>query len=130
MNAQRKIVQASDLHFEQKNWTNELKFWKDELLTFQHRLEEVASSWTNPKIKGKVEHFQNQFIIHHEIISKLLESIAEHEYRLAYIAKKENNSVDEWRIAEHPRHRMELDTERVIFHELKKDFFLFLTKTM
>jgi len=37
-------------------------FWRDEIETFKHRLEEVVVRWTDNTFMAKAEHFQNQFI--------------------------------------------------------------------
>jgi len=35
-------IYISDLHFEHKLWLCELPFYKDELMTYKHRLEEIS----------------------------------------------------------------------------------------
>ena len=49
---------------EHEEWKNSLAFYKDELMVFRNRLNEVAASNNTNPILEKIEHFQNQFDIH------------------------------------------------------------------
>ncbi|MFT4568448.1 MAG: hypothetical protein ACI9FN_003417 [Saprospiraceae bacterium] len=76
----KKAIYIDDLHFEHKLWKSQLEFQRDELKVFTHRLEEVVVRWTDKDVLSKVEHFQNVFIRHNEVIDTLIHDINEHEH--------------------------------------------------
>ncbi|HFA47669.1 MAG TPA: hypothetical protein ENJ95_01480 [Bacteroidetes bacterium] len=130
MKSNKKAIHISDLHFEHKNWKSEILFWKDELQTFQHRLEEVVQRWTDTDILAQAEHFQNQFIRHNEVLDKMLHDVREHEQQLAKFAEEHPVAIDHRHFGDHAGHRENMDIQRKIYNELKKEFFAFLAKTM
>lgn len=125
-----KVIYNSDLHFEHERWRSELRFWKDELRSFRNRLEELVLRWTDKNILIKLEHYQNEFILHEGRIDEFLEGIEIHESRIAGQSKAEENSMDLVLVDKHMEFRNEMQTQREIFHGLKKEFFNFLTKYM
>lgn len=74
-----KVIYNSDLHFEHKHWRSELAFWEDELKSFKNRLEELVSRLTNRGALAQLEHYQNAFIRHREVIDMLQHDINVHE---------------------------------------------------
>ncbi len=117
--------EVSDFHFEHKQWMRELNFWRDELKTFQHRLEELVQRATDRDAMAKVERFQNQFIRHNEVIDTFLHEINVHENELAQLAKDKAQLTDRL-VGSHVRHRDSIETQRKMYAELKKEFFAFL----
>ncbi|MCB0786643.1 MAG: hypothetical protein KDC02_20845, partial [Flavobacteriales bacterium] len=61
----------NDLHFEHQVWLNNLRFYKDEIAIFEHRLEDVVTRNTDREFLAQVEHFQNQYIREKEVIDEL-----------------------------------------------------------
>ena len=51
---------------ENKEWTSNLSFYKDEIKIMENRLVEITSKNTSKEILAQVEHFQNQLIIQKE----------------------------------------------------------------
>lgn len=130
MKFKEKAIYLSDLHFEHRQWTKELQFWQDEIATFQHRLEEVVVRWTDTDVLAQAEQFQNQFIRHREVIDELLHDISTHEQELSTFAEEHVIAIDHQHFGDHTKHRERMDTQRKIYHELKQNFFAFLTRAM
>ncbi|NJB70409.1 hypothetical protein GGR42_000871 [Saonia flava] len=124
------VVYNSDLHFEHKQWEKELLFWEDELLSFQNRLNELVNRWTDSKVLGELDQYQNQFHIHNNIIDELKEEIEAHESNIAKHYKANEIVIDREHYANHVRFREKMETQRHIYNELKKKFFQFLSKYM
>ncbi len=124
------MVYLSDLHFEHNQWINELKFWEQEIQSFTKRLEEVVVRYTSNDIRAKIEHFQNQFVLHKEVISVLKKDVKKHEQLIAGYAENNPVAIDHVRFDDHTTLRDKIDTQRKIYSELKTEYFEFLTKTM
>ncbi|MEO2051438.1 MAG: hypothetical protein ABGX00_06705 [Allomuricauda sp.] len=122
------VIYDSDLHFEHKQWQNELEFWEDELKLFNHRLEELVTFHDDKDVLEKLEHYQNEFILHREIIENLLETIEEHEANIAGHSKMGMVSLDVPFVKKHLEIRTNMEDERWIYADLKKEFYQFLTK--
>ena len=123
-------VYLSDLHFEHKQWTNELKFWEEEISLFNKRLGEVVVRYTSNEIRAKIEHFQNQFILHDEVIDFLKKDIKKHEKMIAQQAEDHPVAIDRVHFNDHIELRDRMDTQRKIYSDLKSNYFSFLSKTM
>lgn len=123
-------IYLSDLHFEHISWNSELAFQKDELKIFKNRLEEVASRWTKKEVMIQVEHFQNNFLRHNEVIDTLKHKVNAHEKELVDFAKEHPIALDHVHFKDHTSFRDEIETQRKLYAELKTEFLRFLTETM
>jgi len=123
-------INNTDLHFEHKNWKNEILFWKDEMKSFQNRLDELVNKWTNKTVLKELDQFQNNFIIQKEKIGELLNEIDNHEHNIAQHYKANEDVIDVTHFKYHEIFRGKLDTQREMYNDLKKSFFRFLTKYM
>jgi hypothetical protein len=125
------IIHNSDLHFEHRHWNAELRFWQDELKTFSNRLEELVARYTDPAFLKKLEHYQNEIIIHQNRILELLEYIEEHETRIAGQSKTgPAEALDVSMVNTHMETREKMESERERYAAFKKEFFRFLTEYM
>lgn len=120
----------SDLHFEHVQWKSELAFWNDELKTFNHRLEELVNRWTAKDVLKELEHYQNQFIIHSEVLDDLNHEINVHETAISQAALGKDGLVESNDLFTHVEFRGKMETERSMYAELKKNFYRFLSKYM
>lgn len=124
------VLYNSNMHFEHEQWKGELAFWKDELKSFNKRLSELVTRWTNQEILTQLEHYQNEFIIHGGVIEDLQETIEEHETRIAAQSKTGKDALDTQLAKKHIEFRNRIEAQRHIYAQLKKEFFRFLEKYM
>ena len=124
------VLYNSNMHFEHRLWKGELEFWKDELRSFNNRLSELVTRWTNKDVVLKLEHYQNEFALHGGVIEDLEEIIKKHETQIAKQSKIDENTIDTELAIKHIKFRKCLEKQRKIYAELKKDFFLFLDQYM
>ena len=127
---EKQIIHNSDLHFEHKLWQRELTFWEDELKSFNNRLSELVTQWTDKKVLVQLEHYQNQFILHGTVIDKLQDEIAMHEVNMSAHYKKGEDVLNYSFVKKHIEFRNKMETQRDIYADLKKNFFRFLSKYM
>ncbi|TYQ00243.1 hypothetical protein C7447_101853 [Tenacibaculum adriaticum] len=123
-------VYNSDLHFEHTLWKDQLLFWIDELSSFEKRLEEISKRWTDKSVLAELDHFQNNFIIHKEKVSKMIKEINAHEQNMANHYKANEDVINKNFYKLHLNFRDKMETQHHIYNDLKKDFFSFLTKNM
>ena len=127
---ENKIIFNSDLSFEHKQWRRELFFWEDELKSFKNRLRELVVRWTNKDMLAQLEHFQNQFIIQEEVIDVFQDDINIHETDIARYSKKGIDALNQNLVIKHIEFRNRMEVQRLIYSDLKKEFYKFLTKYM
>lgn len=125
-----KRVYLSDLHFEHTFWIKELLFWEDQISIFRKRLEEIVSRYTANEIRAKVEHFQNQFILHEDVIDVLKKDIKKHEQQLAHYAEEHPVAIHHVHFDDHTDLRERMETQKSIYTDLKNNFFRFMSDTM
>lgn len=125
---QKEIIFNSNLHFEHQLWKRELLFWKDELVFFNNRLSEMVTRWTKKEVLKKLEHFQNEFILHGGVIEDMLEAIEIHETRIAGQDLMGQDALDTAMVKKHMEFRNKMETQERIYADLKKEFFMFLSK--
>ena len=119
----------SELHVRYTSWLKDLEFYRDEVKTFNTRLEEIVVRNTKIEITSQVEQFQNRFIRQNEVIDILHHDIAKDHKRLVYNAKSNNVATDRRRVEDNLELTQRMSTFVKLFEELKKDFAEFLTKT-
>jgi len=124
------VIYNSDLHFEHTLWKNELLFWNDEIKSFQNRIDELVDRWTDKKVLKQLNEFQHSFNVHENNIHKYLDEIDAHELNIAKHYEIHQNVIDIPDLKKHNEFRDIMETERGIFGELKKEFFIFLSKYM
>lgn len=119
------VMNNSDLHFEHMQWRSELSFWKDELKTFNNRLEELVVRWTDKDVLVQLEHYQNSFILHKEVIDTLQHEINVHETNMSKHVANGEDIINQPLAENHWSFREKMETQREIYADLKKDFFSF-----
>jgi len=60
------------LHLENELWKKELVFYKDELQILEKYLFEVNNKNVSKDARAEVEHYQNQLILHKEVMDELV----------------------------------------------------------
>ena len=125
------ILFNSDLHFEHVQWQSELSFWEDEIKSFKHRLEELVVRWTDKDVLKQLEHYQNEFILHGEVIDELQHAIHVHETEMSKADMTDKvSSLDTSHTKYHIAFRQKMETQREIYADLKRNFYRFLSKYM
>ncbi|HEY9169394.1 MAG TPA: hypothetical protein VIN72_07900 [Lutibacter sp.] len=126
----KEVIFNSDLHFEHKQWRRELLFWEDELKSLQKRSSELVMRWTDKEMLAQLERFQNQFIIQGNVIDELQELINLHETNIADHTKKGKDVLNQELVKKHLEFRNQMDTQRILYSDFKKEFFRFLSEYM
>lgn len=129
MDTEKKMY-ISDLHFEHVQWRSELMFWEEQIASYIRRLEEVVTRYTENGVRAQVEHFQNQFILHNDVIDVLKKDIKKHEQHLADYAQEHPVAVNHVHFDDHSQLRDRMETQRSIYHDLKTKYFKFLSSSM
>ena len=127
---EKELIFNSNMHFEHVQWRRELFFWEDELKSFKNRLSELVIRYTAKDVLAKLEHYQNEFILHGGVRDDFLEDIEAHEIRIAAQTKAGQDVLDTVLVKKHLEFRNRMETQRRIYGELKKDFYRFLTDYM
>lgn len=123
---QVKKVHAEDLHFEHRQWTSQLNLYKEQLASFQKRLEELARRNNQSEVTMKIEQFQNKIILQNNHIDKLLQEFRRDEQHLAKLAQENTTAFDHRLFNDHEDERKKMDTFVAIYTELKNEFYDFV----
>ena len=124
------VIYNSDLHFEHVQWKKELLFWKDEIKSFQNRLDEIVIRWTDDKILAQLGQFRHNFLSQNEKIDKLIAAIDTHEHNISAHLNANEDCIDRVHVKHHQVFRDKLATFRTNYNELKHKLFIFLTEYM
>ncbi|MEI8136022.1 MAG: thioredoxin domain-containing protein [Bacteroidota bacterium] len=112
-------------HEENKEWANNLSFYKDEIKILSHRLTEIASKNTSNEILAKVEHFQNQLIIQKNHIDRINHEINISNDAISTDIKRNGTAVDHRSIKDY-----NVKSFESIFISLKIELNTFLSRWM
>ncbi len=124
------VIYNSDLHFEHMQWKKELLFWKDEIKSFQNRLDEIIIRWSDDKVLAELGQYRHNFIAQNEKIDKLIKAIDSHEHNMAEHLNADEDCIDRVHLRHHQAFRNKLATFRTNYNELKHKLFMFLTEHM
>ncbi len=117
-----------------KNLNNDglrgITFYKQELIILQERLQEIAGDNTAREVQEKVEHFQNQFLIHGNKLDVLKHDIHVNDEDIEAEIMLTGTQVSQSVAAEHARIHDRYQTEEKIFNELRKEFNRFAAQWM
>ncbi len=127
MKEQEKIY---DLHSELIEWSNKLKFYKDEIGIMKGRLEEVASKNTDKDLLKQVEHFQNQFIVQRNNVDEISHEVKMNEEKLIGEIKSNPVAVDRRKLADHSKERDLVNGFEKNFNAIRTEFKEFASKWM
>ena len=124
---EQKVNYLSDLEFNLDTWKRELKFHRDEMDTFQEKLDEVAARKNLDKTALiSLESFQNKILRERKVISDLLHKIKQR--RLSVKTADINEPLDGRLYREQIPLRDEMRTYIRLHYDLKEDMMDFLTK--
>jgi len=117
-------------HSEHTEWQNKLDFYKDEVKVMEHRLEEISQKNTGLEIRKEIEHFQNQFIIQKENISKISHHITRDEKQIVADIKENPVASDHRKTEDHTEERGMVTSFETNFDDLRKEYTTFLSKSL
>lgn len=119
-----------DLHFDLQNWLNALRFYREEIMIFEHRMEEIVRRNTGSDMLAELEHFQNQYIREREVIDELRHDLKQHENVLEKEAKDHPVAIEHRYFTDHGDLRERMITFEHLYKELKEEFVRWLAKWM
>jgi len=130
MNKNSNTKHIDALHFEHQLWLSRAKFYTDELVIYQKRLEYIAGKNNKEEVRKQVEHFQNQFIIQETHLSKLNHEVKAHEKFLATFAENHPVAIDHRLFEDHKLMHERMDIFKKLYDDLKNEFNAFLSTWM
>ncbi len=122
-------LSSLELYLEHELWTKELNYWRDELKILEKYLTEVNDTNTPHVLWAEVEHFQNLFIRHREVVHELRHELIKHELIVKDLASgSEMEDMQEKKLELHEDIRERVNTGRKLYAELKDEFRNWLAK--
>lgn len=125
-----KKVHITDLHFDNHIWSQRLAFYKIELISFQKRLDEVASKNTDNEMKVEQSHLQNQITIQNEQLDILLHDLKMAETALGAFAKEHPIAIDHQLFIDHKESRERIEAFDKIYADFKAATYRFVSVWM
>lgn len=119
-----------EIHLLHTEWNSILDLTRDEILSFENRLEEIAKANTGKEMLAQVEHFQNRFIRQKEVMDELRHDIREDELRIAENVKENNVSVEHRKVEENFELKDRVHVFQKIFNEIKLEYLAFLANKL
>jgi hypothetical protein len=118
----------STIHHQLNDWMNELNFYKDELIIFKKRLDEVVENNNKHEIMAQVEHFQNNFILLQERYDILKSRIHHDVQALEVTIDSKPSHIFENYIQDNHTLENEIQDFITSIRNIKKTFYSFLEK--
>ena len=120
----------TDLHHENKQWLETLKFYKDEIKVLRNRLGEVSAKNSAYEVKIQVSHLESQFIINDEQVDELSHAAKESEALLLAEIKENPVATDHRKLPDHSVLRDKITKFEELFKSLRTEANEFFAKTM
>lgn len=117
-------------HEENKAWINSLQFYKEDIVIFEKRLEEIAGKNSNKDMLAEVEHFQNQFIIQCNNIDEIMHAVKVNEQQLINDINSNPIAVDHRKTADHLVEKDLVTSFEKNFNDLRSEYNRFSAKWM
>lgn len=115
-------VYVKDLSFDHELWDNEMKYYRNELEIFDHRLEQDVVRLTDREALRELEHFQNQFIRQNEVLDILNKRVRQNRKNLLRVSVEGAIDTNHNLVNDYNSLRDEFETFEKIYSELKKKF--------
>lgn len=115
-------VYVKDLSFDHELWDNEMKFYRNELEIFEHRLEQDVVRLTDKEALRKLEHFQNQFIRQNEVLDILNKKVRQNRKAIARESVEGSVFHNSVTMEKYKGLRSEFEMFEKIYFDLKKEF--------
>lgn len=117
-------------HTDHRRWMKELEFARQEILYFEHRLEDMVNRMQDRQMLQELEQFQNRFIREHEVMDELRHLVKQQEHNLAQTIQTDDLTMENFDLDAH----LVLGEKMVSFaklnSELRHAFNKFLLKQL
>ena len=101
-----------------------------ELRFLQERLEEIAGDNTGHEVSERVEHFQNQLIIHRDQIDQLKHRIQVNLDQITTELRQSENFIQQTTVDDAAKIGLDYEQEEQFFKTLRHDFNRFAAEWM
>jgi len=118
-------VYVKDLNFDHELWDNEMKFYRNELEIFEHRLEQDVVRLSDREGLRELEHFQNQFIRQNEVLDILNKKVRKNRKNIARNSVDGVVATDHELMTNYTSLRDEFEVFEKIYYNLKVKFLAF-----
>ncbi len=115
-------VYVKDLSFDHELWDNEMKYYRNELEIFEHRLEQDVVRLTESEALRNLEHFQNQFIRQNEVLDILNKKVRKNRKNITRSSVGGRIADDNQLVKDYVQLRDEFEVFEKIYFNLKRDF--------
>lgn len=116
------------LHEDHKEWSQHLKFYREDLKIYEIRIAEVAAKNSSRETLAMVEHFQNALKVQFNNIDELQHRINEHENYLVKNIKENEIASDHRKLNDHPKMREDFNGLEKIINDLRFEVNKFASK--
>ncbi|MFM2139681.1 MAG: hypothetical protein RJA57_1988 [Bacteroidota bacterium] len=123
-------VSISNLDSDLLFWDKGLDFYKDELVVFEKRLEEVCQRNNSQDARSGVEHFQNQFLIQRKNIQDIKHHVKQYKSHIGSDVIDHVGRINEDLVEEGQGIKDQYQGLERIMSGLRHDFNQFLGKWM
>ncbi|HEY0678857.1 MAG TPA: hypothetical protein VGD17_11260 [Chitinophagaceae bacterium] len=124
------VTQIEFFRNELKDWDKSLKFYDDEILVLENRLQEVVTKNTRTSLLAEAEHFQNQFILQKEQFDLLLHDINERKATIETSIRERKPLVNGQASSAQEIMRSNMLMTEKIFIETRQEFYRFLSRVL
>lgn len=121
-------IRIGDLDLELKNWLDTLRFYREEIMVFEHHMEALAQRAHPQEELARLEHFQNQYIRQREVIDELRHDLKQHENRLEEEPRDQPIETDHSCSTGHAALRDRMLTFEKLYKEVKEEFVGWLSR--
>jgi hypothetical protein len=115
-------VYVKDLNFDHELWDNEMKFYRNELEIFEHRLEQDVVRLNDRDALRELEHFQNQFIRQNEVLDILNKKVRKNRKNVTRLSEEGKIADDLDAVKNYVALRDEFEIFEKIYYSLKRKF--------
>lgn len=115
-------IYVKDLSFDHELWDNEMKYYRNELEIFEHRLEQDVVRLSDSEALRNLEHFQNQFIRQNEVLDILSKKVRKNRKNITRSSVKGEILSDNDLVKNYVELRDEFEMFEKIYFELKRNF--------
>ncbi|MGB0391813.1 MAG: hypothetical protein ACPGRC_07950 [Salibacteraceae bacterium] len=115
-------VYVKDLSFDHELWDNEMKYYRNELEIFEHRLEQDVVRLTDKESLRELEHFQNQFIRQNEVLDILNKKVRQNRKSITRESIEGSVFHNSVTMEKYKALRNEFEVFEKIYYDLKRSF--------